>query len=244
MDARDQFIYDMLGKTVRVVVDRPVGHLHGSIRYPINYGFIPGWMAGDGEAQDAYILGITEPVSAFEGQVVGGIRRKNDLEDKLIVAPAGMVFHQGQIMEATHFQEQYFDTYVISLLRKSCGILPWRLHGGRREYLIVFEQFSRCWSLPKGHMEAGETEIDTALRELYEETGLTAVPDATRSAVIEYPISPKGSKQVVFFPGEVRGEPRTRQGEIDGFRWVTAGELKDYLFPDTVAACEALIARI
>lgn len=244
MDARDQFICDMLGKTVRVVVDRPVGHVHHGLVYPVNYGYIPGMTAGDGEAQDAYILGITEPLSVFEGQVVGGIRRKNDVEDKLIVAPADMEFHQGQIIEATHFQERYFDSYVIPLFRKSCGILPYREQNGRREYLIVFEQFSRCWSLPKGHMEAGEAEIDTALRELYEETGLTAVPDATRSAVIAYPISPKGSKQVVFFPGAVTGEPRTRQGEIDGFRWVTAGELKDYLFPDTVAACEALIAQM
>ena len=235
-------IQNLLGKMVHVEVDRPIGYVHGDIVYPIHYGFIPGVMAGDGEEQDAYILGVSEPISAFDGRVVGAIRRKNDCEDKLVVAPEGMVFHQAQIAEAVHFQEQYFDSHVISLFHKSCGVLPYRIMNGQREYLIVFEQFSQCWSLPKGHMEAGETEGETALRELLEETGLTAQLDVSRSATIEYPISPIARKQVVFFPGQVSGEPRTRSGEIEDFQWVKAEELKNYLFPDTVAACLSLLA--
>lgn len=241
MEAREQFLYDMLGRQVHVAVDRPVGCCHGGTVYPINYGYIPGIIAGDGEEQDAYILGIDKPISSFDGKVVGAIRRKNDCEDKLVVAPEGMVFHQGQIAEAVEFQEQYFDTYIISLLRRSCGVLPYRMVEGRREYLIVFEEFSRCWSLPKGHMEAGETEIQTALRELEEETGLTARLDSSNSAVIEYPILPGCRKQVVFFLGQVSGTPRTRAGEIQGFKWVTEEELKEHLFPDTVEACMKLL---
>ena len=241
MDAREKIINKLLGTMVHVEVDRPMRYRHGDILYTVNYGYIPGVIAGDGEAQDAYILGVSEPVASLDGRVVGAIRRKNDCEDKLVVAPAGMVFHQGQIAEAVHFQEQYFDSYIVSLLRRSCGVLPYRITEGRREYLIVFEQFSKCWSLPKGHMEAGETEAETALRELFEETGLTARLDTDRSATIEYPISPVARKQVVFFPGLVSGTPRTREGEIEGFKWVKADELKDYLFPDTVDACTHLL---
>ncbi|MBQ8579753.1 MAG: NUDIX domain-containing protein [Oscillospiraceae bacterium] len=152
-----------------------------------------------------------------------------------------MVFHQGQIAEAVQFQEQFFDTFIISLLRRSCGVLPWREENGRKEYLIVFEQFSQCWSLPKGHMEAGETEAETALRELFEETGLTAQLDTGKSATIEYPITPICKKQVVFFPGRVSGTPKTRPGEIERFKWVKAEQLKDYLFPDTAEACRTLM---
>lgn len=241
MERREQIIQDLLGKTVHVEIDRPIGYLHGDILYPVNYGCIPGLMAGDGEEQDAYILGVHEPLSTFDGTVVAAIRRKNDCEDKLVVAPVGMLFHQGQIAEAVHFQEQYFDSHIISLFRKSCGVLPYRQSGTEREYLIVFEQYSQCWSLPKGHMEAGETEEETALRELFEETGLTARLDTSRSAVIEYPISPIARKQVVFFPGQVSGTPKTRDGEIESFKWVKAGELKDHLFPDTVEACRKII---
>lgn len=241
MERRMRILHELLGETVHVEIDRPIGYVHGDIIYPINYGYIPGVMAADGEEQDAYILGVSEPLSSFDGQVVGAIRRKNDVEDKLIVAPEGMRFHQGQIAEAVHFQEQYFDYTVDSLFRKSCGVLPYRIVNGKREYLIVFEQFSKCWSLPKGHMEMGETEVQTALRELWEEIGLTASLDTSRSAVIEYPISPLAKKQVVFFPGEVSGTPKTRDGEIEGFKWITAEQLKDHLFPDTVAACKKLI---
>lgn len=241
---REHIIHELLGKAVHVVVDRPIGYRHGDILYPVNYGYIPGILAADGEEQDAYILGVSEPLSAFDGRVVGAIRRKNDVEDKLIVAPEGMVFHQGQIAEAVHFQEQYFDYAVDSLFRKSCGVLPYRVTDRGREYLIVYEHFSQCWSLPKGHMEAGETEVQTAQRELFEETGLTAVIDSSISAAIEYPISPISRKQVVFIPGEVQGEPRTREGEIEGFKWVTTEELKKYLFPDTVEACFKIIEKI
>jgi 8-oxo-dGTP pyrophosphatase MutT (NUDIX family) len=123
-------------------------------------------------------------------------------------------------------------------------VLPWRENDGKKEYLIVYEQFSQCWSLPKGHMEAGETETDTALRELFEETGLTARLDTTVSASIEYPVCGICRKQVVFFPGKVDGEPKVRQGEIETHRWVTAEQLKDYLFADTVEACRKLIAQL
>lgn len=238
---RAQIIRDLLGKQVHVEVDRPIGHRHKGLVYPVNYGFIPGLMAGDGDEQDAYILGVTQPVEAFDGIVIGAVCRRDDVEDKLVVAPAGMEFHQGQIAQAVHFQEQYFDTYIQCLLRKSCGVLPWRENKDKKEYLIVFESFSKCWSLPKGHMEAGETEEETALRELQEETGLTATLDLQRRATIEYPISPFGRKRVVFFPGQVAGTPRGRDGEIDGFKWVTAEELGDYLFPDTVAACRNIL---
>ena len=241
MDTRKASMQALLGTTVHVEVDRPLGYLHGDIRYPINYGCIPGMMAADGEEQDAYILGIDQPIASFDGRVIGAVCRRNDVEDKLVVAPEGMVFHQGQIAEAVHFQEQYFDRFVISLFHRSCGVLPWRESRDGREYLLVFEQFSQCWSLPKGHMEAGETEAETALRELFEETGLTADLDTTKSAAIEYPIGPKGRKQVVFFPGRVSGTPTARPGEIERCKWVRAEELEHYLFPDTVQACKALI---
>ena len=241
-EKRNQIITDYIGKLVHVVVDRPIGYCHGGIVYPVNYGYIPGLYVCDGEEQDVYILGIREPITEFDGQVVAAIRRKNDCEDKLVVAPIGSVYHQAQIAEAVHFQEQYFDVSIISCFEKSCGVLPYRIENGKQEFLLVFETFSKCWSIPKGHIEAGETDVQTALRELYEETGLTAKLDTTQSASIEYPISSFARKEVVFYLGEVEGVPKIREGEIDKYKWVTAEELKDYLFPDTYEACKALFS--
>lgn len=242
MDLRDQQIRAYLGKLVHVEVDRPMGTCHAGTVYPVNYGFLPGTLAGDGEPQDAYILGVDCPISKFDGRVIGIIRRKNDLEDKLVVAPEGMVFHQGQITQAVAFQEQHFETYVIPAFHKSAGVLPYRITNGQREFLLVLESFSRCWSIPKGHMEAGETEAQAALRELREETGLDAELDPSSFASVEYPIS-SARKQVVFFLGRVAGTPNPRPGEISDFRWVTEDQLANYLFPDTVNACETLLRR-
>jgi len=240
-EERERIIGEYMGKLVHIVVDRPVGYRHKGITYPVNYGYIPGLIAGDGEEQDAYILGVSEPVAEFDGQVVAAIHRKNDCEDKFVVAPVGSVYHQGQIAEAVRFQEQYFDTSIISCFEKSCGVLPYRTVEGKQEFLLVFETFSKCWSLPKGHMEAGETELQTARRELYEETGLTARLDTSRSASMEYPISGFARKEVVIYLGEVRGVPKVREGEIDKYKWVAYEELQDYLSPDTYEACKVLL---
>ena len=240
MDAREQIIHSSLGQLVHVVVDRPLGYVHGSIVYPVNYGYIPGVMAGDGEEQDAYILGVTEPLDVFDGRVIGVVRRRDDCEDKLIVAPDGVLFHQAEIAEAVHFQEQYFDSTIDSLVRRSCGVIPYRLADGVREYLILL-QTNNCWSFPKGHMERGETEAETALRELREETGLAAelVPGAR--VLSEYPINRLTRKQTVLFLGEVSGDVVPQKTEVLDYRWVRAEELKDYLHPDTYAVCRQLL---
>lgn len=114
MTARAQIIRDLLGRRVHVVVDRPVGYLHGDIHYPVNYGYIPGILAGDGEEQDAYILGISDPLTEFDGVVVGAAVRRDDREDKLIVVPGGTTFTRDQIAAAVNFQEQYFDTFLLT----------------------------------------------------------------------------------------------------------------------------------
>lgn len=105
----------MIGSIVKVVVDRPMGTYHpkhADIFYPINYGYVPGVMASDGEAQDAYIIGVNEPVNEFEGKVIAIIHRFDDVEDKWVVAPIDRSFTEKQIMEQVSFQEQYFHTEV------------------------------------------------------------------------------------------------------------------------------------
>lgn len=236
MDTRERIIQELLGKTVHVEIDRPIGYLHGDIVYPINYGFIPGVIAGDGEAQDAYIMGVSEPLTSFDGRVIAAIRRKDDCEDKLVVAPEGIVFHQGEIAEAVHFQERYFVSTIDSLFRKSCGVIPYRKNGDHTEFLILL-QTNNCWSFPKGHMEPGETEEQTALRELSEETGLTATLIPGARVVSEYQISPLVRKQVVLFPGEVHGNVIPQEQEIIHYRWVSFHQLRDSLHPDTFEAC-------
>lgn len=105
----------MIGSTVRVIVDRPLGTYHPKhkdIYYSVNYGYIPGIIASDGEEQDAYILGINEPVKEFEGKVIAIIHRIDDVEDKWIVAPNGILLTKDEIMHQVDFQEKFFKTEI------------------------------------------------------------------------------------------------------------------------------------
>lgn len=108
--------FRMLGKIVTVTVDRPLGSIHPThkdIRYSVNYGYIKGIMAGDGEEQDAYILGVEKPVSEFTGRVIAIIHRLNDVEDKWVVVPEGKTFSKEEITAQVNFQEQYFKNEII-----------------------------------------------------------------------------------------------------------------------------------
>ena len=105
----------MLGKTVRVVVDRPMGTYHPKhkdIYYSVNYGYIEGIIAADGEEQDAYILGVSEPVSEMCGRVIAIIHRFDDVEEKWVVAPEGVSFTAEEIMRQVDFQERFFRTEI------------------------------------------------------------------------------------------------------------------------------------
>ena len=106
----------MLGDLVKVTVDRPLGTYHPehpNIYYPINYGYIEGTMAADGDPEDAYVLGVDIPVREFFGRVIAVIYRSDDVEHKWVVAPDGSEFTEEEIISATHFQEQYFNYSVV-----------------------------------------------------------------------------------------------------------------------------------
>ena len=117
----------------------------------------------------------------------------------------------------------------------SCGAVIFTREGGGIRYVII-ESIEGIFGFPKGHMEAGETETQTALRELLEETGLRAELIPGERTVLEYHIPPYTRKQVVLFSGRVEGTVILQQTEAVRWRWAKAHELRDYLHPDTYAA--------
>lgn len=106
---------EYLGKKVKVVMDRPLGSKHpehGFI-YPVNYGYIPGTISGDGEELDAYVLGEHKPLETFEGVVKAIVHRLNDDDDKLVVMSKEKNYSDDAIRALTEFQEQYFESEII-----------------------------------------------------------------------------------------------------------------------------------
>lgn len=106
----------MIGDTVTVTVDRPLGSRHPEYEdmvYPVNYGYVEGVFAPDGEEQDAYILGVDHAVESFTGKIAAIIRRLDDVEDKWVVCPEGLTISKEEIAERVRFAEQYFKSEVV-----------------------------------------------------------------------------------------------------------------------------------
>lgn len=104
-----------LNKKVEVVMDRKMGEAHpkhGFI-YPVNYGYIPNTISGDGEEIDAYVLGIFEPLEKFEGTCIAIIHRTDDDDDKLVVVPKNVQYTNDQIDALVEFQERFFKHIII-----------------------------------------------------------------------------------------------------------------------------------
>ena len=107
----------------------------------------------------------------------------------------------------------------------SCGALVVRKNGESYDLVLLRHRFGGHWSFPKGHVEAGENERQTALREVREETGLTIrLLDGFRESVEYFP-KPGVKKQVVYFLGEALGDKLVRQEEeISELKWASIAE--------------------
>lgn len=104
-----------LGTTVTVTIDRPLGSKHPKhgFVYEVNYGFIKGVTAPDGEELDAYVLGVDEPIVLYTGTCIAIAHRRDDDDDKLIVVPDGIHLSDDEIRTAIHFQERWFMTEIV-----------------------------------------------------------------------------------------------------------------------------------
>ena len=106
---------EYLNTIVTVKMDRPLGckHPNHGFIYPVNYGFIPNTVSGDGEELDCYLLGVNKSVLEYEGKCIAIIHRLNDNDDKLIIVPIDIEISNDEIEKMIEFQEQYFKHEII-----------------------------------------------------------------------------------------------------------------------------------
>lgn len=106
---------DYIGKTLKVLIDRPLGSKHPKhgFEYPLNYGYVPNTKSGDGEELDVYVLGVNKPLKEYVGQCIAVIHRTDDDDDKLIVVPERMDFSDSEIENAIAFQEKWFKHILL-----------------------------------------------------------------------------------------------------------------------------------
>lgn len=172
---------EYLGKEIIVKIDRPMGTINSkhNFVYPINYGYIEGTKAGDGNEIDVYVLGVFQPIDSFKGKVIGIIKRNNDVEDKLVVAKELNSYDKYQIKALTEFQERFFDSEVITLdyLRSSIRNTVRGLLRRENKVLVLEEEHKGevYYYLPGGGIEFLETSEDALKREIKEELNIDII---------------------------------------------------------------------
>ena len=110
----------MKDKKFKVIVDRPYGSKHPlntTLTYTLNYGYIAGMIAGDGEEQDAYIMDLKYPVKEYEGSLIAIVHRINDVEDKWVIGRPGADYSVDEITNEILFQEHFFEFEIIMVDR-------------------------------------------------------------------------------------------------------------------------------
>ena len=87
-------------------------------------------------------------------------------------------------------------------MEKSCGAIVYRESDIEIEFLAIKSKSNGDWGFPKGHMENGETEEQTAKREVFEETGLKVTLVDEFRTTAKYTMPNGISKEVVYFIGK------------------------------------------
>ena len=177
-----------------------------------------------------YVLGVNEPVTEFHGQVIAIAKdRQEVLDDIWIAVPDGIVMYEPRLINL-------LDKYIpgdrfkyVCYYEKSCGAVMYTKKDGKRKYILI-TNISGHIGFPKGHIESGENEKQTALREIYEETGVkTKIIDGFRESY-NYLINGFIKKKAVYFLAEFDEEDiQMNIREISEYRLVSFEEAYDTL---------------
>lgn len=207
----------LLGKNVKIEV---FGTLAENKLYT---GFIVGKYRTD--MRSVYII-TDHPIEGMvDCTVIAIASAQNRSQTRLIAAPLNEIYYEPDIRLRLSRVSSKFEK-LICMYEKSCGAVVYRTtrNDGIR-ILLVKNHNGKCWTFPKGHIEANESEKQTALREIKEETGLTVTIEPNFRQTSLYRPFGKIKKYVVFFLARANESVVSmQQSEIDYYLWVSIDE--------------------
>lgn len=118
---------------------------------------------------------------------------------------------------------------------KSCGAVIWRKNPEDIHEYLILQHAAAHWAYAKGHVENNESEKETALREIKEETGLTVELHMGFREINIYSPHPRVEKTVIYFLAEADPEAivRVQEEEISHARWLPYQQARELLsFPN------------
>ena len=182
-------------------------------KYRLNYGIVEGGKTQKNSVISAYIMGINHPVRNFDGRVIAIVRRNGGKGVVLVVAPKSTRFIVNDIRRAIDFAEGRNGYTLECLYESSCGAVVFRNDATEKKFLLIRNKRSAHWGFPKGHIEPGENNEQTAIREVLEETGINirVLPNFKKCS--EYTIQGRIEKSVSIFLAETDDVEYTIQPE-------------------------------
>lgn len=171
--------------------------------------------------RSAYVVSRKDVDEYFDGVVIAVAEFEGLDGEKLIVSQPGEVFYEPELRKILSKLRNVKVKSINCLYEKSCGGIIFYKTKQNTKILLVKNNNGRYWSFPKGHIEDGETEQQTAMREIKEETGLdVTIVDGFRE-ISEYCPFGKIRKRVVFFLARAfTDNVKIQKEEIDSYIWV------------------------
>ena len=205
----------MLGKNVTI-------EIFGTLAEKKLYS---GFIVGSRDTRQVYIITDSELHGTMDCIVIAAAVGETGMQTRLVVAPPDEVFYEPDIVERLSMTSVKYRK-INCIYEKSCGAVIYRINEKNDvRILLVKNHNGKCWTFPKGHIEMGENEQQTALREIKEETGLSVeiIPGFRQTS--SYRPFGKIRKTAVFFLAKADKSIVSMQpSEIDYYLWVSIDE--------------------
>ena len=171
--------------------------------------------------RSAYVVTRKKIKEYFDGVVVAVAEFEGLTGERLIVSQPGEIFYEPELRKLLGKLKNIRLKSIRCLYEKSCGGIIFYKTRQNVKILLVKNNNGRYWSFPKGHIEDGETEQETAIREIREETGLDVTLVEGFREISEYCPFGKIRKRVVFFLARAfTDNVKIQEEEIDSYIWV------------------------
>lgn len=205
----------MLGKNVKIDI---LGTLSDCRLYT-------GYISDIGYDRQIYILSDDRLEETVSCTIIASVSAQDGSDLRYIAAPFHKIFYEPEIRQRLKGYSLCTEK-IACIYEKSCGAVIYRRNEKNDvRILLVKNRHGKCWTFPKGHIEAGENERQTALREIKEETGLTVTLEPGFRQTSSYRPFGKIKKTVVFFLAKAeKSVVSMQQNELDYYLWVSVDE--------------------
>ena len=193
--------------------------------------------------KNVYVISNNPEEMHVCGTVIAVANKGIEKKEKLIVAPKGCIYYSPEIRNRLSRVRNQHAFRLSCLYEKSCGAIIFKTKNNLRYFLLVKNKNGKNWGFPKGHIEVGETEEQTATREIKEETNLDVkIINGFRKKSFYRPFGRTRKKVVIFLAKAYNDQVSIQNSEIECYKWLKEDDVfKCLRYPNDLYMFESAI---